>query len=319
MWRMMPERVAGDGSKSLLGHILSAGATNDGVDKMSADLGIPGTRWGAVIYNPIGKDGIMPNVDFARTHIDFGVDPREYLQSRIGGTDTHWNKWMDEYVIWSTDAVMRILWEYDNNRGYFSRKNGDKNVLLRERLRPVFDGEDGKNKKNTLIVADCIDYIANKATKIENIVTRKEMISLFIGNYANVLKIDEASLNYDEKLIERDKTIIDGHTANYLTLVSTEKRALAEKIFARLKKWERLVWWKMQKQMQTVNVPTGVEVETEVFVYDKKELATYQSLIDDTTPIKSEWYDILWYKPRENNSFVEKIRTLDGKYGIQVW
>jgi hypothetical protein len=143
---------------------------------------------------------------------------------------------MDEYVTWSTDIVMRIIWEYANNRGYFSVKNGDKNKLLRERLRPVFDSEDGKNKRNTLIVEDCVDYIVNKAIKIENIVSRKEMISLFIGNYANVLKIDEASLNYDEKLIERDRIIIDGHTANYLTLLSPEKQEFAQKVFQRLGK-----------------------------------------------------------------------------------
>ena len=62
------------------------------------------------------------------------------------------------------------------------------------------------------------------------------MIGLFLGNYGNILKIDEASLNYDEKLIERDKTIIDGHTANYLTLLPAEKRASAEKVFQRLQK-----------------------------------------------------------------------------------
>ena len=68
---MMPERVAGDGSKSVAGHVVSAGIVNDGADRINTDLGIPGTRGGAVLYNPLGKDGIMPNVDFARTHIDF--------------------------------------------------------------------------------------------------------------------------------------------------------------------------------------------------------------------------------------------------------
>jgi hypothetical protein len=309
MWRMMPERVAGDGSKSLLGHILSAGATNDGVDKMSADLGIPGTRWGAVIYNPIGKDGIMPNVDFARTHIDFGVDSREYLQSRIGGTDTHWNQRMDEYIRWSTDAVMRILWEYDNSKGYFSGKNGDKNKLLRERLRPIFDSEDGKNKRNILIVDDCIDYIANKATKMPNLTSRKEMIGLFLGNYGNILKIDEASLNYDEKLIERDKTIIDGHTANYLSLLPAEKRASAEKVFQRLQKWEVLVDGKLISRRGDM-----IGQEVQVWKANKKELSVYEWLIDDPTPAKSEWYELLGFVDHTLKSTQESLKWVDTKY-----
>ena len=32
-----------------------------------------------------------------------------------------------------------------------------------------------------------------------------------------------------------------------------------------------------------------------IFKADKKELSIYQSLFDDTTPVKNEWYDILGY------------------------
>lgn len=309
MWRMMPERVAGDGVKTVLWHVLSAGATNDGVDKLNRDLGIPGTRGGAVVYNPLGKDGIIPNIDFARTHIDFWVDPREYLSSRIGGSDTHWNKRMDEYVSWSTDAVMRILWEYDNNRGYFAPSNGDKNKLLRERLRPIFDSEDGKNKRNTLIVDDCIDYIANNATKIPNLTSRKEMIGLFLGNYGNILKIDEASLNYDEKLIERDKTIIDGHTANYLTLLPAEKRASAEKVFQRLQKWEVLVDGKLISRRGDM-----IGQEVQVWKANKKEISVYEWLINDPTPAKSEWYELLGFVEHTLKSTQESIKWVDTKY-----
>jgi hypothetical protein len=71
MWENMPDRMMGDGSKSVIAHIVFGGATNDGVDALDRDLGIPGTRGGAVFHNPLGRDGIMPNVDFARTHIDF--------------------------------------------------------------------------------------------------------------------------------------------------------------------------------------------------------------------------------------------------------
>jgi len=38
MWRMMPERMAGDGTKSVTAHIVFGGATNDVVDKADTDL-----------------------------------------------------------------------------------------------------------------------------------------------------------------------------------------------------------------------------------------------------------------------------------------
>ncbi len=41
---------------------------------------------------------------------------------------------------------------------------------------------------------------------------------------------------YDDKLLERDKTIIDGQKDMYLALLTPEKRAFAEKVFARLAK-----------------------------------------------------------------------------------
>lgn len=87
-----------------------------------------------------------------------------------------------------------------------------------------------------MIIDDCIEYISNKVTKIKNPVEQKELLSIFLGNYGNVLKIDEDSLKYDELLLERDRVIIDGQTQMYLSLLSPEKRSLAEKIFTRLQK-----------------------------------------------------------------------------------
>lgn len=164
------------------------------------------------------------------------MNPREYLQSRIGGTDIHWNKRVDEYVKWSTDAVMRVLWEYENSKGYFSPKNGDKNMLLKERLRNIFDSEDGKNKRNSMIVEDCIEYISTRITKISDLSLRKERLNIFLANYGNILKIDEASIKYDEILLERDKAILSSQTRMYLENLSPEKRVFAEKVFMRLQK-----------------------------------------------------------------------------------
>lgn len=313
MWRMMPERVATDGKKSLIMHGIGGGITNDIVDVGNTDLGIPGTRGWAVVYNPLGKDGIMPNVDFARTNIDFWVNPREYLQSRIEGTDTHWNKRIDQYVKWATDEVMRVLYEFEKERWYFVPGNGDKNKLLRERLRHIFDGDEGKNKRNTMIVEDCIDYVSTRLIKIPDLAVRKEMLSLFLGNYGNILKIDEASLKYDDSLLERDKIILDGHTMNYLTLLSPEKRVFAEKLFTRLQKWEILVDGKIIQHRWDM-----IGQEVSVFRADKRELALYQSLFDDTSLVKQEWYDILGYQEYTYDGTKAGITWLDNKYGLAV-
>lgn len=78
--------------------------------------------------------------------------------------------------------------------------------------------------------------MTKKAPQIADLSVRKEMISLMIGNYASILKIDEASISYDASLLERDKSILEGYRMNYLTLLSPLKRALVEKIFIRLDK-----------------------------------------------------------------------------------
>jgi len=87
-----------------------------------------------------------------------------------------------------------------------------------------------------MIIEDCIEYVTKKVVKIGDLAQRKELISIFLGNYGNVLKIDEASLSYDSYLLARDKTVLDGQTQNYLTLLSPEKRQFAEKAFSRLQK-----------------------------------------------------------------------------------
>ena len=38
IWRMMPERVAGDGTKSVAAHVVFGGAANDLVDQANTDL-----------------------------------------------------------------------------------------------------------------------------------------------------------------------------------------------------------------------------------------------------------------------------------------
>jgi hypothetical protein len=312
IWRMMPERMSGDSSKSKVGHILSWWIVNDVTDITKTDIGIPGTRGWAVLYNPFGKDGILPNIDFAGTHITFWTNPREYLQSRIGWTDIHWNKRMDEYVLWATDMTMKILQEHDTNRGYFVSSNGRKEELLRERLRHVFDSEDGKNTRNSQIVDDCIEYIVTKLTKITDLNSRKELLSIFLGNYGNVLKIDKQSIDYDEKLLERDKTILDWQKQMYLILLTPEKRAFAEKAFTRLQEWGLIVEGKF---VETINSRGG---NGKLWKSDSKELALYQSLIDDTATISSEWYDILGYNPRDKKDFTDKITSLDNLYKIDM-
>ncbi len=291
MWRMMPDRVSWDGSKSVLGHIAFWGVVNDFSDATGTDIWVPGTRGGATLYNPFWKDGIMPNVDFAGTHITFGTNPREYLQSRIWWTDTHWNARMSEYVSWATTMTMKILEDYDNNRGYFIKSNGRKEELLKERLRHVFDNGDGKYSRNQQIIDDCIDYVTSKLTKIGDLNSRKELLSIFLGNYGNILKIDKESLEYDQKILDTDKSIMDGHRGMYSSLISAEKRWFIDKLFVRLTKWDILVSWKMVAHSSDVIWP-----DIEAFVPDKKEIAIYRSLIDDQTPVKEEWYDILGYK-----------------------
>lgn len=291
MWRAMPERVAWDGTKSVVWHIILWGASNDIADRAGRDIGIPGTRGWATLYNPFGKDGIMSNVDFAETHITFGTNPREYLQSRIEWTDIHWNTRMDQYVSWATELTMKILQEYDNNRGYFVSSNGQKNILLRERLKHIFDSEDGKNMRNNQIIENCIEYVTTKLTKISDLNSRKELLSIFLGNYGNILKIDKDSLDYDDKLLERDKTIIDGQTSMYLSLISPDKRKFAEQVLVRLQKRERLVDGKI-----TTHRWDMIGQEVSVFRPNREEQSLYQSLIDDATPVKEEWYDILWYR-----------------------
>ncbi len=150
------------------------------------------------------------------------------------GTNILWNKKMDEYVSWSVDTTMKILYEYDHNRGYFISSNGKKDELLRERLRHVFDSEDGKNRRNRQIVDDCIDYIAGKVTKVQDLSARKELLSVFLSNYGNILKIDEASIAYDMSLLERDKAILDSQTQMYMSELPASSRKFVEILFARL-------------------------------------------------------------------------------------
>lgn len=141
---------------------------------------------------------------------------------------------MDEYVSWATTMTMKVLQEYDANRGYFVASNGKKEELLRERLGHVFDSEDGSNTRNRQIVEDCIDYVVTKLTKIKDLNSRKELLSIFLGNYGNILKIDAGSLAYDVQLLERDKTIIDGHKDMYLSVLPSDKRAYAQTVLSRL-------------------------------------------------------------------------------------
>jgi hypothetical protein len=310
LWRALPERVSGDSSKWLASHIITGGVIHDLADTIDTDLGVPWTRGGTVLYNPFGKDGIIPNIDFAGTHITFGTDPREYLQSRRWGTDIHWNKQMNEYVLWATDLTMKILHEYDNNRWYFASSNGKKDDLLRERLRYVFDSEDGKNKRNAQIIEDCMDYTVKTLTKVKDLNSRKELLSIFLSNYGNILKIDKESLEYDERLIERDKSIINSQVEMYKSLLPQKKRQLVDIIFSRLQNGDRLLSGKI------VVKQGGRGGLINSWQTDKKESDLYRELIDDPTPITEEWFDILRYKEYTLESIKWQLDTLDKKYGI---
>ena len=97
---------------------------------------------------------------------------------------------MDQYVNWSTHEIMKVLLDFKENRGFFSGSNTrnvpgttleqKKKTLLAERIRPILDSEDGKNKRNTIIIDDCIEYISNKLTKVGDLAVQKELLSSFL-------------------------------------------------------------------------------------------------------------------------------------------
>jgi hypothetical protein len=135
------------------------------------------------------------------------------------------------------------------------------------------------------VIDDCVDFVVNKATQIKDVSTRKELIAMFIGNYANVLKIDQDSLEYDSNLLEQDKNMLDSYTNMFLDLLSSEERQYATEVFARLGKGDRLI------RGSFITVPSGQFAPSQdVFVPDKREKSLYKSIIGSKTPVDAEAY-----------------------------
>lgn len=259
LWKTAPNRYAWDGKKSWAAHAVTMGTTNDMVDRFGWNFGIPGTRWGARIANPFGKDVILPELMFNKTDISFATNPREYLNGRVATTDL-WNQRMDEFTWTETTpgyaapAVMEILAQYKKWIWIFRPANlaeyddipvNDRaKTVLRDRLMKIIAGgniADEANVKTVNIVDDVLSYITDTIAPMKNPKEQEAQLRLFLRNYGNILKITPENIAHDKELLKKDESYIRNLTDTFVGMYSGEYRSFLKKVFDRIYSGKKIV------------------------------------------------------------------------------
>lgn len=259
LWKAVPNRYSWDGKKSQIAHGATLGVTNDLVDLLGVNFGIPGTRWGARISNPFGKDVILPELMFNKTDVSFATNPREYLNGRQSSIGL-WNQRMDEFTgtestpWYAAPAVMEILTQYKKWIGIFRPANiaeyddipvNDRaKTVLRERLMKIIawgNIADEANAKTVNIVDDVLSYITDTIAPMKNPKEQEAQLCLFLRNYGNILKITPENIAHDKELLKKDESYIRNLTDTFVNMYSWEYRDFLRKVFDRLSSWKKIV------------------------------------------------------------------------------
>ncbi len=128
-WRYFPDREdesfkeTGKVWKGIIEHILSGEAIHEVADMTKKDIWVPGMR--AWLHLRTGKNTMiaLPDVRVYQYNIDFGTNPRLYLNSSPWRDQNTWNEQVDAYQKWLMPEVIKMLKEYRSWNGYFHSDN----------------------------------------------------------------------------------------------------------------------------------------------------------------------------------------------------
>lgn len=292
LWKTVPNRYSWDGKKSWAAHAVTMGTINDAVDRFGINFGIPGTRWGARIAKPFGKDIILPELMFNKTDISFATNPREYLNGRVATVDL-WNQRMDEFTGtestpgYAAPAVMEILTQYKKWIGVFRPANIAEyddvpvneraKTALRDRLKNIIAGgniADEANTKTVNIVDDVLSYITDTIAPMKNPQEQEAQLRIFLRNYGNILKITPENIAHDKELLKKDESYIRNLTDTFVGMYSREYRDFLRKVFDRLSLGKKIV-------------------------INDRDQVLFDALVDSKQPLFPSQIQTMWLPPKE--------------------